>query len=179
METKNLNEVLEKYAQKSIIEAAKILKDVKGRDYRIVKKIDYDVYKTPKGPAVKINIPDYGIYIEQGRYPWGKNKGKKISDIPKNQWNKFPPPGPILRWAREKSVDGFRDAKGRFVKKDTTLIFLISRSIAARGIKPKPFLHVFTDNIRDLYLDIGSAAASDLAIELQGAFDKAGIGKES
>lgn len=64
-------------------------------------------------------LNDYVQYIENGRRPNGK----------------FPPVEPIVRWARSRGIPT-----------DNSTIFLIRRSIAKEGIRPRPFIEqVFED----------------------------------
>ena len=63
--------------------------------------------------------------------------------------------------------------------KNKTRDFLIAQSIAARGIKPRPFVHFFYDGLDGLFKQMEAGAATDFALSLQEGFNKAGIGKES
>ena len=68
---------------------------------------------------------DDGKWVESGRRPNSR----------------FPPPGAIAKWAKEKGIPQFRDKKGRYISNDSRT-FLLSRAIAIKGIRPFPF---FTD----------------------------------
>ncbi len=171
MDSKNIRAALEKYGAETVVKMAKAISDT-----ALSKKLTYRVRQTKKGPELTFSMPVYADYVDQGRYPWGI-KGK-IKDIPVNRWNKFPPPDAINAWAKSKGLSQFRDSKGRFASNDTRT-FLISRSIAARGIKPRPFISIIYRDLQQLYSDVGSAAATDFAVALQKNFDDAGIGKES
>jgi hypothetical protein len=76
--------------------------------------------------------------------------------------SRFPPPGAIAKWAKEKGIPQFRDKKGRYISNDSRT-FLLSRSIAIKGIKPFPF---FTDAVeqatQQLYNDLEDALIKDL-----------------
>lgn len=61
-------------------------------------------------------LNDYVKYIEDGRKPHSK----------------FPPVEPIVRWARKNGIST-----------NNTTIYLIRRSIAEDGIRPRPFLDDF------------------------------------
>ena len=87
-----------------------------------------------------------GEFVESGRRPNSR----------------FPPPGAIAKWAKEKGIPQFRDKKGRYISNDSR-IFLLSRSIAIKGIRPFPF---FTDAIeqatQQLYNDLEDALVEDI-----------------
>jgi hypothetical protein len=161
-----IEQALEKYGAKTVMRMAEALKGT-----ALAKKIFYKVEDHQKGPSLTISFPKYGEYVDQGRYPWGRGS---IKD-PRNKWNRFPPPDAIAAWAKAKGIGQFRDSKGRYVS-SSTRTFLISRSIAAKGIKPRPFIYLFYKELNDLYHEIGKAAAADLALGLQKAFDDAGMG---
>jgi len=167
----NVKEVLEKYGADTVMRMAQALKGT-----ALAKKIFYKVEDKKEGPQLTISFPAYGEYVDQGRYPWGRGS---IYD-PRNKWNRFPGKMPwkeIEDWAKAKGIGQFRDSKGRFVSSKTRT-FLLSRSIAAKGIKPRPFIYLFYKELNDLYSDIGSAAAADVALNLQKVFDDAGIGEK-
>lgn len=69
-------------------------------------------------------LNDYVQYIENGRRPNGK----------------FPPVEPIVRWARSRGIPT-----------DNSTIFLIRRSIARDGVKPRPFVEQFFKDLDDVW----------------------------
>ena len=87
-----------------------------------------------------------GEFVESGRRPNSR----------------FPPIGAIAKWAKEKGIPQFRDKKGRYISNDTRT-FLLSRSIAIKGIKKFPF---FSDAIelatQQLYSDLEDAIVEDI-----------------
>ena len=87
-----------------------------------------------------------GEFVESGRRPNSR----------------FPPIGAIAKWAKEKGIPQFRDKKGRYISNDTRT-FLLSRSIAIKGIKKFPF---FSDAIelatQQLYNDLEDAIVEDI-----------------
>lgn len=67
---------------------------------------------------INLLLNDYVVYVEGGR-----------------KSPKFPPVEPIVRWAKRKGLPT-----------DNSTIFLIRRSIAEKGIQPRPFMNtVFQD----------------------------------
>lgn len=73
-----------------------------------------------------IDLPDYYIYVENGRLAGGK----------------FPPLSAIKKWMISKNIPDKNGAS-----------FLIARSIAENGIKPKPYLRNIKLQIKENYTD--------------------------
>ena len=73
-----------------------------------------------------------------------------------------PPPQAIAKWAKMKGLPQFRDKKGRYISNDSRT-FLLSRSIAKKGIRPFPF---FTDALeqatQQLYNNLEDALVQDI-----------------
>ena len=182
MTSENVREVLYKYGQDVTFKMAQVLKGT-----LLGQKISFRVVETPGGPELKVRIPEYGVYVDEGRKPWGKYKNTPLKNIPRSQWNKFPPINEISNWANSRrirfnTVTDFSSGPSKLVYsnkgfiKNKTRDFLIARSIAARGIKPRPFVHFFYDGINGLLKDMEAGAATDFAISLQEGFNSAGIG---
>jgi len=179
---KNVKDVLEFYGQRIVALMAKALASTQ----HLKNEIDYEVKEEDNGDLnLRINIPEYGKFVDEGRRPWGRN-------VPSDRmWNtrgnKFPPVKPIEDWIKSKGLPQFRIQKewksagnrgGRWISHSSRL-FLIRRSIAVRGIKPRPFIHYAYDNLEALFTEIGSAAAVDVAVNLQNTFNEAGIGENN
>ena len=81
---------------------------------------------TKKG-EVRFLADDSATFVESGRKPNSR----------------FPPPNIIADWAKVKGIQRFRDKKGRYIS-NKSRTFLLSRSIAEKGIKPFPF---YTDAV--------------------------------
>ena len=106
--------------------------------------VSYDVNK--QTGAIQFFYAPEGEFVESGRRPNSR----------------FPPIKAIAKWAKQKGIPQFRDKKGRFISNDTRT-FLLSRSIAIKGIKPFPF---FTDAIeqatQQLYSKLEDAIIQDM-----------------
>ena len=106
--------------------------------------VSYDVNK--QTGEIEFYYAEEGEFVESGRKPNSR----------------FPPPGAIAKWAKERGIPQFRDKKGRYISNDSRT-FLLSRSIAIKGIKPFPF---FTDAIEQatmqLYNDLEDAYVQDI-----------------
>ena len=88
------------------------------QDSNIINNISYTIQNT----TVIINIPDYAVFIENGRRPGSKP----------------PPTSIILQWIQRKRITG-RPRNNKVIS-NNQLAFLIARAIGRNGISPKPFL---------------------------------------
>ena len=84
----------------------------------LVNSIGYQVVESAKGKSVEFLADDYWVYVEYGR----------------RAGDKFPPPQPIAQWIRERRI---RPSAGVTQEQ---LVYLISRAIADKGIRPTPFV---------------------------------------
>ena len=110
----------------------------------LLNSVSYEVNK--QTGEIDFFYADEGIYVESGRR---KN-------------SRMPPVGAMMKWAREKGLPKFRDKKGRYISNESRA-FLLSRSIAIKGIKPFPF---FTDALekatQQLYNILEDAIVADI-----------------
>ena len=114
------------------------------------KKSSGELWKslTPQTPYVKngevfldFEMADYADFVNKGvrgskRSPFS---GQSKSPYKYSGRKKTVPPGSIDRWVVRKGLDGVRDDKGRFVSRKS-MVFLISRAIYERGLKPTFFI---------------------------------------
>jgi len=108
------------WAQQVVTNAKSILiRNNKRASGKLINSIRYQV--APDG-NIKFFYAEEGKYVEQGRRPG----------------DRFPPPAPIERWIRQKGIKGI-SKDGKPIS-DKSLTFLISRSIARKGIRPLPFI---------------------------------------
>ena len=108
------------WAQQVVTNAKSILiRNNKRASGKLINSIRYQV--APDG-RIRFFYAEEGKYVEQGRRPN----------------DRFPPPAPIERWIRQKGIKGI-SKDGKPIS-DKSLTFLISRSIAKKGIKPLPFI---------------------------------------
>lgn len=121
-----------------------------GKAGTIDKTFYIDVVQDDRGFTLEINVEDYYKFIENGRRP-----------------GTFPPPLAISKWIDKKKIVP-RVRKGiRPTKKQ--LVYLISRSIKEKGIRPLPLLSkAIANNIQEF--DIGDALIADIDAKLQEIF---------
>lgn len=79
--------------------------------------------------AIRVIMPDYAVYVDKGR-----KAGKR------------PPVEAIMKWMRDK---GIRSKSGI---RAVDIAYVIARSIGERGIKPRPFIEAFTDELTVLVM---------------------------
>jgi hypothetical protein len=78
-------------------------------------RIQKAVVSRTVGETVEVLMPQYYIWIENGRRPGGK----------------FPPAAAVLEWMKRKGI-----ARGE----ENKVLYVIRRAIAQKGIKPRPFV---------------------------------------
>lgn len=79
--------------------------------------------------AIRVIMPDYAVYVDKGR-----------------KAGKMPPVKAIMKWMRDK---GIRSKSGI---RTIDIAYVIARSIGERGIKPRPFIEAFTDELTVLVM---------------------------
>ena len=94
---------------------------------RITERIEYVV--NPDGRSVSVTAPDYYIWVESGRRPYGD--GTRGQDGKYVLMNTRPPLLPIIEWMKRKRI-----APGQ----ENRVAWAISTVIAQKGIKPRPFV---------------------------------------
>lgn len=96
--------------------------DAKTSRRQLIDSVKGSINYDGKYVTVDISLQDYWKYVEYGRRP-----------------GKFPPVDKIREWIRVKPVLPRPMANGK-LPTENQLAFLISRSIAEKGIKPRPIL---------------------------------------
>lgn len=136
---------------KEVVKLAKsnLIRGRKNKPGTLLKSISYTIDRR----TLKIDFyyEDYGEFVESGRKPNSK----------------FPPPPVIAKWAKERGIPQFRDKKGRYISNDSRT-FLLSRSIAIKGIKKFPF---FTDAIEDSISKLYSRLEDGIAQDIEDSFN--------
>ena len=108
-------------------------------------------FKITKKGEVEFLADDSATFVESGRKPNSR----------------FPPPNVIADWAKVKGIQRFRDKKGRYIS-NKSRAFLLSRSIAEKGIKPFPF---YTDAVEQSLDLLGESLEDAIALGIQDSFD--------
>lgn len=107
-------------------------------DSDIAKDINSYVKETSEGVfELVFNMPDYAIYIDKGRKPGAR----------------MPPQKPIEAWLKKKGIP-------------LTASFPIRRSIAARGVKPKPFLDIIDSELENISNEILDGQTDTITLQL-------------
>jgi len=119
-------------------------------DSNLYNDITYEI----EGNSVVILMPSYAVYVDSGRAGNGValNAKRKKGD-PKERG--FPNIGMIRRWIERKftssQLANIYASPGGL----NTVVYLISRTIARRGIRPRPFIQASLDElVNSLRFDI-------------------------
>lgn len=113
---------------------------------KLYNSVNYKLITSENGIKLFFEAEDYWYYIENGRKAGGK----------------FPPIKLIEKWIIQK---GLPNKPG--------LAFLIARSIAENGIKPKPYLKAIKQNINNNYKsEIEKSIKEDLNIYIKEKINK-------
>lgn len=104
-------------------------------DSRLYKEIDV---RGDNDFIFNLYLNDYVQYIENGR----------------RAGSRWPPVAPIIKWARSRGIPT-----------DNSTIFLIRRSIANEGIRPRPFLDTVFKEMDDIWENGWSDKIFDKIIE--------------
>lgn len=112
-------------------------------DSRFIKLMKSYVTEKEKEIILTIEMPDYGIWIDQGRTP-----GKP-----------GPPKGALLDWMRRKGIPAKRES-------------FIQKRVGIKGIKAVPFLYIWHDRMRKLKKDFGISIKKDIEVKLAKTAEK-------
>ena len=117
---KDIIEAEKKWAQLVVSNAKSILlKNDKVASGNLYNSVRYTVNSQGK---LQFLFAEEGKYVQSGR----------------RRDARFPPPAPIEKWIRQKGINGLtKNGEPIGIK---SLTYLISRSIAKKGIKPLPFM---------------------------------------
>lgn len=150
MEFKNLEETLELIGQLARDQYKDKLKT--GKPYnsiatgKLFNSIDYRVDLTNNGIKLSfVDLPDYYIYVENGRKPGGK----------------MPPISIIKKWIKDRGIPN-----------KPGLEYIIARSIGENGIKPKPYIREIKITLKNYIDEIEDAITKDIAQEIKTKLNK-------
>ena len=182
MAYENSIQVLQRFGLKQVQDAKRGLKDSKNLSRKIKSQVIGSFEATP---VVKFTIPKYGAFVDTGVKGTGVEptsddaqplKMKKVlnskyaNDIFKfkNGQPKFKktksmiPPKVLDKWVIQKGIKGTRDAKGRFVSRNS-IKFAMAISIHRQGLTGTGFFtKPLGQNLGVMYMDLEKAYAKDL-----------------
>lgn len=119
----------------------------------LINSVQYIYEQNGNSYSVSLSLKEYWKYVEYGRRP-----------------GKFPPPSAIRKWIEVKPVIP-RPLKNGKLPTLNQLTYLISRSIAEKGIRPKNILEKTLEEINKEYEDkISEALSLDLSNSLDEVF---------
>jgi hypothetical protein len=182
MAYENSIQVLQRFGIKQVEDAKRNLKGSKNLSRKIKSQVIGDFKSTP---VVKFTMPEYGAFVDTGvkgtgikpKSPNAKPlKMKKVlnskyaNDIFKfkNGQPKFKktksmiPPKVLDKWVIQKGIKGTRDAKGRFVSRNS-IKFAMAISIHRQGLTGTGFFtKPLQQNIKQMTPELEKAYAKDL-----------------
>ena len=135
-EAKYLKETFETFGKYVIQQArANLTKKKKNASKTLYESLAYKFRESKSGASFSFDflMEDYGEFQDKG-----VSGVKKKYNTPYSYKNKYPPRGPLDKWAVRKGLQGVRDEKGRFISRKS-LIYLIQRKLYYKGIKPSYF----------------------------------------
>jgi len=167
MDSKNLEEVLDKYA-KYVVQQSKsnLTKDNKG-DGALYKSIGYDLTIEAKAILLDFLMEDYGQFVDEGvrgANPSLVKGGRQKAPTSRFKYsNKMPPMKMLADWAKKKNIR-FRNAKGQFKKgSNISMGFALQKSIFAQGLKGNEFFtKPFNKGLFDLPDELMNAFILDI-----------------
>ena len=166
MDFKNVDEVLNAYAEYVVDSAKKNLVDERKSLGDLYKSVSYKYEKSQDLFLLDFLMEDYGTFVDKGvrgktsTYP---ETSAALSQFQYGSGN-FPKGGlteGIKGWLEKKRFQ-WRDKKGRFMSYDT-MTYLISRSIYNKGLKANLFFTTpFEFGLRNLPINLKDAFKLDI-----------------
>jgi|TARA_B100000085_G_scaffold261335_1_gene265570 hypothetical protein len=138
MKYKETTKVLQDFARE-VIRGAKQNLQKRNASGKLSRSLKSDVKVNPKSFELDFEMEGYGQFQDAGVDGKKKKYGKRKAGLPTYSFkSKMPPPKSLDKWVVKRGLKGTRDAKGRFVKRQS-LTFLIARSIFIKGLEPTYF----------------------------------------
>lgn len=138
MTFKETTKVLKDFARE-VIRGAKQNLQKRNASGKLSRSLKSDVKVNPKSFELDFEMEGYGQFQDAGVDGKKKKYGKRKAGLPTYSYkSKMPPPKSLDKWVVKRGLKGTRDAKGRFVKRQS-LTFLIARSIFIKGLEPTYF----------------------------------------
>ena len=181
MAFENSIQVLQGFARKQVQDAKRNLKGSKNLSRDITAQVIGDF---EKDPVVQFKMPEYGGFVDTGVTgtgikPTGKNsqplKMKKplnnafanlifgFKNQPKfRKTKRMIPPTVLDKWVIQKGIKGTRDAKGRFISRNS-IKFAMAISIHRQGLTGTGFFSKpLGQNLGRMYINLEGAYAQDI-----------------
>ena len=181
MAYENSIQVLQRFGLKQVQDAKRNLKGSKNLSRKIKSQVLGDFKSTP---VVKFTMPEYGAFVDTGVKGTGiKPKSPNAQPLKMKKvlnskfanlmfgFNKQPafkksksmiPPKVLDKWVIQKGIKGTRDAKGRFISRNS-IKFAMAISIHRQGLTGTGFFtKPLGQNLGIMYKDLEKAYAKDL-----------------
>lgn len=114
---------------------ANLTKKKKNSSGALYDSLGYEFTGSESGASFSFDflMEEYGEYIDKG-----VSGVQKKYNTPYSYKNKYPPRGPLDKWAVRKGIQGIRGKDGKFISRKS-LVFLIQRKLYYKGIEPSYF----------------------------------------
>ena len=130
--------VLTKFAGYVIQQAkSNLTKGKRNASKNLYNSLTYDLQTGENSFSLTFSMDDYGEYQDKG-VKGAKSTYTSAQGSPYKYTNKMPPAKAFSQWAIKKGLDGVRNKKGQFVKRQS-LQFALARSIYNKGIPATKF----------------------------------------
>ena len=166
MDFKNVDEVLNAYAEYVVDSAKKNLVDERKSLGDLYKSVSYKYEKSQDLFLLDFLMEDYGTFVDKGVRGKTSTYPETSAALSKYQYGSgnFPKYGlrdGIKGWLEKKRFQ-WRDKKGKFMSYDT-MTYLISRSIYNKGLKANLFFTTpFEFGLRNLPINLKDAFKLDI-----------------
>ena len=166
MDFKNVDEVLNAYAEYVVDSAKKNLVDERKSLGDLYKSVSYKYEKSQNLFLLDFLMEDYGTFVDKGVRGKTSTYPETSAALSKYQYGSgnFPKGGlrdGIKGWLEKKRFQ-WRDKKGKFMSYDT-MTYLIARSIYNKGLKANLFFTTpFEFGLRNLPINLKDAFKLDI-----------------
>ncbi len=166
MDFKNVDEVLNAYAEYVVDSAKKNLVDERKSLGDLYKSVSYKYEKSQDLFLLDFLMEDYGVFVDKGVKGKTSTYPETAASLSQFQYGSgnFPKGGlrdGIKGWLEKKRFQ-WRDKKGKFMSYDT-MTYLISRSIYNKGLKANLFFTTpFEAGLRNLPINLKDAFKLDI-----------------
>ena len=166
MDFKNVDEVLNAYAEYVVDSAKKNLVDERKSLGDLYKSVSYKYEKSQDLFLLDFLMEDYGVFVDKGVKGKTSTYPETAASLSQFQYGSgnFPKGGlteGIKGWLEKKRFQ-WRDKKGKFMSYDT-MTYLISRSIYNKGLKANLFFTTpFEFGLRNLPINLKDAFKLDI-----------------
>jgi hypothetical protein len=146
-----IENILLQHGQRVVKQMIEVLQDTQRLKHLLIPTITYE----KNSPTLTILMPSYAPFVENGRAPNSKQ----------------PPISAISKWIKQKGIEVYKTKLGKPMSLQSQS-FIIARSIARNGIKPRPFMHFINENTGIMMQQLGDVYRRQAADKVREAAAK-------